>query len=1037
VTRPLALGIALAVAAAVSLGGLSRAAPPPPRIQPQPADDTPSPTSPPLTATVTAGATLGATATLTATVTPTATATSTLVPTPTATPTARPAPPGCRVAGTPFEADALDGNLFWARVQNTGPVSVTLTALQLGWGGAASLGSVVLRRGAGPEIPLFAAVGIAGSPALVSLTEAGAAGGAPQLRPGETASLGLRFKAIGAAPAGPVTPGAALLFTAEGCLVPLAAPPTGGQCALRTTGVRTVPSDPAAILVGAQNAGGEPLSIASIEVRWPVAENGALTALSVEGGPSVVLGEPAAASPVVLDLARLFGAPLTVAPGQTANLRLVFARAAAPPPALYSVVLATRDGCLATATTALGVADCGVSAQGFETRSGAAVLRLANRRSITRSLTSLTVFWPVATNGPLTEVAVDGHVVWTGELRAAPGEVVLPDGVSLPGEATAQLSLAFRPALGSDGKPGAIAHGDYAVVAWLQGGCAVPFATASGQPLKCSVSAGEWVVNGKEASVDLTNAGAEATLRQAALSWPRRNGSLEEAWLGNSLIYRGPAVPRDKPLVLPFGPGTSAVLPRSDTRTLRLKFNQPALAGPYSASLAFNDPAGAPCADVLVTARPTPVECQLSLPAATYLATIDMDVTIDNQSSDSLEIASVTVDWPNPKRELNLVQLFLVDAFGTETLIWRGRETDPPATIRPNQEVWPLIGTGRFTTLRFRYGHRLDDPRFEQEFRTTLSTVEGCQASYAPTGGGPSSQQASFKGVVRELPIGAGLYGAWRIQTDLGERLVRVDRTTRFEPASVSPRVGDTVAVRALVAEGRYYAEKIDFVDTASYQTLEGVVEELGPGQKPAWLKVAGTLVAVGDETMIQGPLELGAGVTVLAKKYPDGNLVAETITIHSAPQGERIAFDGVLQEGRPDGTSQVWEVDRYTVRIPASVVINGLPSGSPPPLGRRVQGIGRLDGAEVVAESISVLPDPVITSLAGIVTWMPPIGLLGEWRVDPGDGHEIRFRVESLSALDTRVAPAERGMLARLRLQDSGDGQLPLALRVRMDWPD
>ena len=279
--------------------------------------------------------------------------------------------------------------------------------------------------------------------------------------------------------------------------------------------------------------------------------------------------------------------------------------------------------------------------------------------------------------------------------------------------------------------------------------------------------------------------------------------------------------------------------------------------------------------------------------------------------------------------------------------------------------------------------------------------------------------------------------GAWRIQTDLGERLVRVDRTTRFEPASVSPRVGDTVAVRALVAEGRYYAEKIDFVDTASYQTLEGVVEELGPGQKPAWLKVAGTLVAVGDETMIQGPLELGAGVTVLAKKYPDGNLVAETITIHSAPQGERIAFDGVLQEGRLDGTSQVWEVDRYTVRIPAGVVINGLPSGSPPPLGRRVQGIGRLDGAEVVAESISVLPDPVITSSAGIVTWMPPIGLLGEWRVETGDGHEIRFRVESLSALDTRVAPAERGMLARLRLQDSGDGQLPLALRVRMDWPD
>jgi hypothetical protein len=128
----------------------------------------------------------------------------------------------------------------------------------------------------------------------------------------------------------------------------------------------------------------------------------------------------------------------------------------------------------------------------------------------------------------------------------------------------------------------------------------------------------------------------------------------------------------------------------------------------------------------------------------------------------------------------------------------------------------------------------------------------------------------------------------------------------------------------------------------------------------------------------------------------------------------------------------QVWEVDRHTVRIPPGVYAGLLPVP-----GKRVEVKGVLDGGEVRAASIRLLPDLQVQNTLGIIVSLPAAGLLGEWQVDRGGGQLLKFRVESSSVVDTRAAPAVVGMLARLRLQDAGDGSLPVAQRVRVDWPD
>jgi hypothetical protein len=165
---------------------------------------------------------------------------------------------------------------------------------------------------------------------------------------------------------------------------------------------------------------------------------------------------------------------------------------------------------------------------------------------------------------------------------------------------------------------------------------------------------------------------------------------------------------------------------------------------------------------------------------------------------------------------------------------------------------------------------------------------------------------------------------------------------------------------------------------------------------------------------------------------------MAEIITVHTTPAGDPVDLIGALQAARHEGASQVWEVDRYVVRIPPGVTIENAPEpvGSLPPPGTRVQVHGHWNEAEVAAETVKILPQPVVVNSYGTLEVVPPAGVLGEWTIREADGDVLRFVVESPSVLDTRSGSAEAGMVAYVRLQDSGDGRL-VALRVRIDWPD
>lgn len=963
------------------------------------------------------------------------TPTRTIPPTTAPSATPRPPAPTCRLAGTGFSEDGSESLLYWSTVRNTGPLTVALNALQVGWQGPVSLSEVLLESGP-PRSVVFQ--GVVPSPALVTL---GTEPGAPDtlsLAPGATVRLGLRFLPKPGVPVGPAAVGPAVLYTSAGCVVALAEPPLETSCSLAAGGLRLVPERPEVIELTLQQGAGGSVDVASLEVRWPVTQNGALVGLRLDNGPLVNVGDMAA-SPALVDLVRVLGAPLRLAPGAQARLQLSFARPAAGAPAVYNVLAATRQGCLAVAATGPGTSECGVAVQTFATRGDTAVAKLYNRRPITRTLSALTVFWPANTNGPLVSVLVDGKSVWAGEANVSPASLSLPAGVALLGERVAEVGMVFRPPAAGEG--GTIASGHYSLVAWLQGGCQAAYATAGGQPLRCSVSAGDWAVTeARQAAVSLTNGGAAATLRQMVLAWPRHNGSLTGAWLGGTQLFSGVAPHGGEPLVLTYAPGRGAVLPRNEARELRLTFSDRAVRSGYSASLQFDDPTGTTCANILVTSRPVEPDCALSLPALEIREAIDVAISLDNAGVDVLDLESITVDWPNEYRLINLTQVALLDDVGNpRVLLWEGRQSQSPATIRPTTDPLPILDAHSRTTLRLRYGHVLDMPNPEQAFKITVTTAEGCRASYAPPGEPPAPQQAYFGGVILALPTITGLYGTWQVNTEYGLRFVAVDRNTRFTPASVSPRVGQIIQVRALVSDGRYFAQNIEIKVGGSedLEILEGTVTTLGPGARPAWLTVADTLVLIRDGTEIYGQLEVGAGVTVSARRLPGGEAEAETITVHATPRGDPIEFTGSLQEARQDGTAQVWEVDRFTVRVPSGVPIVNPPSpGSLPSLGARVQVRGRWDGVEVLAEAVTILLDPVVMTVSGTILAVPPAGVLGEWRVRRAGGGELRFVVESPSVVDTRVGRAEAGMVAHLRLQDPGDGRL-VALRVRIDWPD
>ncbi len=952
----------------------------------------------------------------------------------------------CHLTAGELTIDPQDPSRVWAQVRNIGRQPITLWAVEVGWRGPAVLDSVLLRR-AGEATSHPVADEPATSPALLFLQATEAPSQTLVLLAGETVEVGLQFARVEAdllAAVGPI-----VWHMKEGCAAATAVQADPDlRCRMDADPVAPAPEAPNWARTTVRNAASEAVELAAIELVWPAA-NGALLSLAIDGQQPVEFARPFVASPALIDFRRLGQPPPTIEAGSARRLDFVFENDAAVEP--YVLVVTSRSGCAATSTTWLsgGRVDCGTAPVGFEFHGDSAQLRLANRRPISRTLTTLGLFWPVSATGPLSEVRLNGSLAWRGEATSSPAAVRLT-GAALPPDSTVELQLVFtgtmRSSLALKGGSG----GDYTVVTNFQGGCQQVFSTIAGRQAGCSLSAGEAVLDpaNKQVDVQLTSRGGDAILRLASVQWPDRNGALDGVWLDRDLVFRGPAPPSARPLEIPLA-GQNVIVPRGQSRQLRLRFADRVTRGGYVLSLTFEDPLGVPC-ELLVQSAPQQRDCRLSM-GRVRTDLRDLLVSLRNEGSDEVEIRYLDVDWPSDGLN-GLAQVALVSDAGSQPqIVWAPNaeepmRTRPPARIVPNGVSSPVIDPGITTTLRLRFTALMDPGEVAQRFRLTVAAVEGCVASITPDGSELPVQRESFGGVIRQLPRSRpgerSLFGVWRIETDRGERLVQVDARTRFNPAAVTPAEGDVVVVRALrTDEGRLLAEEITFRSTAKATTLVGTIDALdGAARPPQWVDVRiGSEVQnvrLTSETVVEGDLAVGAGVTVYGTVSPTGGVTASRITVTRPPQGEFVLVRGIVQEAETGAVlgEQDWIVDKYRVRVPRAYAPDTSPLGSLPLAGQRVEVYGRLTGRDVaVVQKVKLLPTPAMRRISGTLRELPPNSLIGTWVIALEDGSFKSFLVDSLAVVDTSVAPADTGLWVTAVLQEAEGASV--ALRVRMDW--
>ncbi len=957
----------------------------------------------------------------------------------------------CRVVTTPFELDDERDEVVWTRLQNAGSSAATIYALELGWRGQMVLRDVVVRPPGTDPVAVYEEP--ATSPALLAVSAPEDQTDLLRLAPGGTLDIGIAFdKPLGTEVLDELV--STLVYLEEGCIAPVPrAADSDRYCPLVLGAVQVRPTEPNVVRFGLENDGDETVELATLEVSWPVADNGRLVALRF--GDDVVheFAPGRANSPAVIDLRRIGVQSLELPGHKQLLVGLEFESKAAS--RHYAITVTSRDGCVTSISTYESATNpqCGVDVVGFEVSGDSAHLRLANGRTYRRVLSSLEVFWPVESAGGLSEVRVNGTAVWSGVERESPAKLIL-DSAYLPARATADVQLVFSPEKDESSPVSGHTGGDYTIVATLQGGCHIPYSTLAGRPLGCSVSAGEVMVDpaDREAWVTLSNAAADATLRLLAVSWPARNGPLTSVlFAGRDLLDTGAEVPpTDQPFTIELKNGT-AVIPRNASRELRLGFRDRASRNGYMMSLEFEDPRGEIC-QLLVSSREVAPDCRISLgpPSVVDLRYVELD--LENQGRDEVEIRFVTVDWPNTDRVNGISQVALIDPSRPEPLIiWQTQDSEqaktvPPVQVTPRGSDPPIIDPGKTVKLRLRFVQLLQGAMSSPAdvMKVTVGTVEECQASYSRDGEQLPPDLVAFGGVIRELPVGndgSGMFGTWTIDSLGRRRSVEVDRATRINPSSVTPKVDDLVQVEAIgLEDDRLRAVAITFLLGQPGETFNGVIVDMDRDHEPpSWIQVLDRHVYLVDGTLVHGgELEVNAEVAVDGKLNPDGTVTAVRITVNKPPEGVEVEFTGVIQSktDSADGDGEDWAVDKYTVVVPERFLpdpLNPNPALRPEE-GKRVVITGQLEGRRILATKMpEILQAPVTTRVSGVVTALPAGGLLGEWTVETGD-EELAFTVDSLAVVDSRSAPAEVGMAVEAVVEVLDDQRY--ALRLRMEWP-
>ena len=973
----------------------------------------------------------------------------------------------CRVIARPYVLAADDTTIrVLGQVQNVGPLPATIDAVQVGWGGPATLAAIVL--GTGAAIPVAATA----SPALVPLAEAGAAA----IEPGGVLDVALTFELP--APDATWAPGPIAVLLHEGCEVALR-PAVADSCPLVVERPVVDPAAPEVVLVGVANAGDEPVDLAMLELTWPVAENGPLAGIRLGEGQVVVPLDPILArSPGALDIGRWLGESAKLKPGADAVLALRFEHAAAATG--YSISLTTRHGCLTTVSDWVAKPDCGLELRDFEPHGHAGHVKLLNRVGISQTLGVFDVFWSPEINGPLAQVLVDGKVVWDAGSTVSPATIrTFQRPVVIGPDASADVQLRFDPKNAApmvverragvgDDDPGPVAGGelggDFTLLAGFDSGCQATFSTLRGDAGGCRVWAAEELAHREgapenEVSASVLNSGSSALLRSLVLTWPERNGALTGVFLGATSLLAKPQAPGPVAFELRLEGANAVLVPRGTPARLRLTFARPAADGGYHALLGLADVAGRPCTEVAVSSPPATPECgMLSFDPVVRISGRYALLKLRNDSLDPLQISDLRIDWPRLQGmsllRLNTVRL---EDGPNERTIWSFDPAlplpTPPVTVRPN----PIAGSATLratseVTLRLGFNANLQDTaEFRDALRAVVGFVEGCRVAFPPEGTRVTSRTFDFAGVIRDFPKRGEsdtLFGCcWRIYDDrrATEQLVEVDPHSRFQPVSARPKRGDIVQVSTLVSpEGKLYARQIIFRTQRPEETVIGPIDKLdppdvAPPDVPQHIGVNGDTVAIGERTDIPDVFALRIGARVAVRGIRTGRDTLDAIRVEAldTQSGNAVVVEGAVYDvldGAEPGIRSVWLVDHQLIQIPDGVTIQGLPPGGKPGLGWEA----RIDGTQVDdvirATGGQVLPPPEMHKLEGVLLTVPPGGLVGDWSIRTGAG-VATFTVESSAVVNTRAAPVAPGMKVFAVVQGRG-GEAPVAVSVRMEWP-
>ncbi len=980
-----------------------------------------------------------------------------------ATPTAGPGGivPGavlsCSIVGL-LDQVAIENGELWGRLQNTGAADAAPGAVELGWAGSARLRQVVSKDATGRERVLFE--GDVASPAFVSLADA------PAIAPGATAELGLRFELP--VDGLPWTPGPIVIHMKQGCRVVLAPIAKESPCGLEVLeGPRPADQRREVIEVTFRGTGQslDPRTLRALRASWPVEANGALLALEVNGRNRITLDEPLTKSPATLPLDRLLGRGLHFLDGERLTLGLVFAKPVAEAP--YVITIASET-CSTSATTWLGAPSCGLTARDMSFENGLALVRVSNSQAFPIGLRSVSLFWPVALNGPLVEVTADGKAIWSGEETRSPATVSLRESVVLAAQGGAELRLRFggAPPDASSGGSGGIGRAAYTVVVESSGGCRVAFSgreTVTG----CNVSAGQPVAvperNGLR--LDLSNAGGDARLREVALAWNAQNGALTGITLDGTSLFKGSKPHSTVAFTLPLAADMRPLLPRNARQELWLSFERPPAVDGYLMQLSFDGADKLPCQDLLISRplAPRPVEeCPYEL---NDVRLQDIDVLASLRSRDATrggELVGLRVEWPTEQRLEPLRQVVLIDEAGVETVLWAGSRAASPLDVGVRSTI--LLPTSNYT-LRLRFAGLIEgvnDPG--ETFSIRLELADGCQIVDRRAEDAPPKREV-IEGVL-QAPLPTPLLSCCLLvlRSDNSGAAVRIeaDQRTRIEPDAVTPHPGDLVSIDALrFGPDRYVAERIRFIRFRPTERLVGRIDKIAEDPNPttglpAWISVIGRRTYIVERTVVDGRLSVGAVASVVGERNPDGSLTAHTINVAGRNAArEFVEIEGIVQKAIaaedvqvPD-LRQLWSVGRYDVRVMVGTLVTGgsiVPGEDPEPprpgTGVRVYGAtvpaadssgGRIT---IDAEEIEIFTPTRPRSLAGRIESLPAGSLIGAWTVRSAAGESVTFQVSSLAVVDSRLAPTEVGLWARVRLESDGaDGWI--ALDVETDWEE